>query len=301
MQEKQQIDHQSRQVVFKIYEGEQYILNIGNEFKLQVNRRDRIGILQISRITETNLFYERLSDDTMIIIRKQREKDMNLNKEISFRLEKEGTIKGRQWCQIRQYVLRDKLMFENCLYKIKYQEIPTEIKLINMGSCCQSSQVGRDQYIFPDGGVYTGELKDGLPHGVGAISFENGSSFEGHFENGMKNGKGVYRWGDNSYYDGEFQNDAFNGYGEYYWSNGKWYKGQWIQGNMQGEGQFFSDGKTYKGEFENDKRNGKGEQIWANRQKYIGEWRNGKMHGRGQLIEPNGSVIDGQWVKGRKQ
>lgn len=37
----------------------------------------------------------RLSDDTMIIIRKQREKDMNLNKEISFRLEKEGTIKGR--------------------------------------------------------------------------------------------------------------------------------------------------------------------------------------------------------------
>lgn len=32
-----------------------------------------------------------------------------------------------------------------------------------MGSCCQSSQAARDQYEFPDGGKYTGDLKDGIP------------------------------------------------------------------------------------------------------------------------------------------
>lgn len=32
-----------------------------------------------------------------------------------------------------------------------------------MGACCKTSQIAKEQYITPDGGVYQGELKEHLP------------------------------------------------------------------------------------------------------------------------------------------
>ena len=116
--------------------------------------------------------------------------------------------------------------------------------------CCNSSV----PYLFPDGGVYTGEMKDGFPvlsflfqDGKGQITWSNGSSFEGTFVKGKKCGKGLFKWNDQSYYNGNFKDENFDGYGEYYWPDGRIYKGAWVDGKMEGQGYLYHEGKEYTG------------------------------------------------------
>ncbi|CAD8163144.1 unnamed protein product [Paramecium pentaurelia] len=199
-----------------------------------------------------------------------------------------------QWRQLIKKIL-DYSIKTNLSYLIQLNINSIDYLFLIMGSCY--SQV---PYTFPDGGIYDGEIKDGLPDGKGKIIWDNGTQFEGYFEKGKKVKKGVFKWGDSSHYEGEFLNENFHGYGEYYWYNGKVYKGNWVNGKMEGQGTLCYDGKEYIGEFKNDKKDGQGELRWPNGQKYIGYWKNGKQDGIGKLIEPNGNVIEGKWVKGKK-
>ena len=47
------------------------------------------------------------------------------------------------------------------------------------------------EYIYPNGDVYDGEFKNGVPHGDGELAMKNGSRFIGLFKNGKPNGVGT--------------------------------------------------------------------------------------------------------------
>jgi hypothetical protein len=55
-------------------------------------------------------------------------------------------------------------------------------------------------------GTYTGELRDGEPHGEGVLRLNNGDRYEGRFAGGLFHGEGTYTWADGRRYSGRFEN-----------------------------------------------------------------------------------------------
>lgn len=58
-----------------------------------------------------------------------------------------------------------------------------------------------------ENGTYFGQLKKGLPHGYGKISYNNGDHYEGTFSKGKKDGQGLFTWKYGKTYEGQFKND----------------------------------------------------------------------------------------------
>jgi hypothetical protein len=79
---------------------------------------------------------------------------------------------------------------------------------------------------------YVGELKDGLPHGQGAITYNNGDKYVGKFKDGELDGQGTYTFGDGpnkgDKYVGEYKDAKRHGKGTYTFEDGKVLKGTWI-------------------------------------------------------------------------
>jgi len=48
-----------------------------------------------------------------------------------------------------------------------------------------------DETITYAGAVYTGEIKDGLPHGKGTATFADGEKYVGEYKDGKRHGKGT--------------------------------------------------------------------------------------------------------------
>jgi hypothetical protein len=69
-------------------------------------------------------------------------------------------------------------------------------------------------------GIYTGELVNNEPNGVGTLKLKNGDIYIGSFVKGSFNGQGTYIWKNGERYDGEFKDDIFNGKGTLTDSNG---------------------------------------------------------------------------------
>lgn len=57
-------------------------------------------------------------------------------------------------------------------------------------------------------GTYTGELRDGEPHGDGVLRLNNGDRYEGTFAGGVFHGEGTYTWADGRRYTGRFENGS---------------------------------------------------------------------------------------------
>ena len=72
---------------------------------------------------------------------------------------------------------------------------------------------GYGSYTWPSGTKYTGEWKDGKPHGRGKMEYSNGEIYEGDFSNGLKEGHGVVRSANGDIYDGSWKNDNMEGTG----------------------------------------------------------------------------------------
>lgn len=67
-----------------------------------------------------------------------------------------------------------------------------------------------------NGKHYTGPLKDGLPNGVGTLTYPENNhlqSYKGNFENGAFEGQGVMLWRNLQKYEGEFHNNEIEGFG----------------------------------------------------------------------------------------
>lgn len=63
--------------------------------------------------------------------------------------------------------------------------------------------------LLPDGGVYTGELQDGLMQGSGEIRWPDGSVYQGKFTDGQYHGQGVLSYADGTRYEGQWRNGEF--------------------------------------------------------------------------------------------
>ncbi len=107
---------------------------------------------------------------------------------------------------------------------------------------------------YDNGGVYEGEVRNGLPDGKGKYTFSYGDVYEGDFCAGTKTGQGKYISTDGWYYEGGFADGDFDGYGVYHYTNGDVYEGEWWEDKRQGKGKYtFADGSYYTGEWKDDK------------------------------------------------
>lgn len=131
------------------------------------------------------------------------------------------------------------------------------------------------------GGVYTGEAKNGVPHGIGRMVSGNGETYFGEWQNGQRTGHGRYIWTDGTVYFGDFQAGKMNGSGTYLSPNGN----------------------VYVGEHQNNVRTGAGKLIWKDGSQrsgdvYIGTFRDGVINGVGTYSWQNGNVYQGQFQNG---
>ena len=62
--------------------------------------------------------------------------------------------------------------------------------------------------LLLDGGIkYKGQIKAGVPHGIGKMVWPNGDYYKGDFYEGKRQGKGKRVNMDGSEYTGEYHND----------------------------------------------------------------------------------------------
>lgn len=107
-------------------------------------------------------------------------------------------------------------------------------------------------------GVYTGEVKDGVPHGQGSFEMkksDNGQSwsYEGQWQNGDIIGEGVMKQG-TYVFSGGFRGGLLNGGCEIKDNGVLRYKGMCKDGKLHGQGTLYTRGGTllFEGAFEND-------------------------------------------------
>ena len=77
-----------------------------------------------------------------------------------------------------------------------------------------------ETYTFPDGSVYEGQLRDGLPHGFGKRVLTTGDIYEGEFKAGKFDGFGKYFWPDGTIYEGGWKDGKYDWFGRYVSSDG---------------------------------------------------------------------------------
>ena len=77
-----------------------------------------------------------------------------------------------------------------------------------------------ETYTFPDGSVYVGQLRNGVPHGLGKGVFNNGQIYEGEWKSGLRDGFGKYSWPDGTIYEGRWKDDKYDWFGQYVSSDG---------------------------------------------------------------------------------
>jgi hypothetical protein len=142
---------------------------------------------------------------------------------------------------------------------------------------------GRGKITSSRGVVYEGDVKDGLPHGVGTYYWlesneYNGYKYVGEWRVGKRNGKGTLSRG-GYLYVGEFKDDVKEGIGSV----------------------TEKDGFEYSGEFKKDKFDGMGKALLPNGDRYVGEFKDGKYHGQGTYFFRDSKLApdSGRWIEGR--
>ncbi len=85
----------------------------------------------------------------------------------------------------------------------------------------------KEETVYIDDGVYTGEVRDGVPNGCGKQIWKNGDIYQGVFQNNEFHGWGTYTWRDGERYEGEWKQSMKHGYGVMIYRNGSKHEGEW--------------------------------------------------------------------------
>lgn len=145
---------------------------------------------------------------------------------------------------------------------------------------------------------YSGELKNGLPHGTGILAYSSGVSFEGEFVEGKLTGFGFWRHPNGSRYEGEWQNNCYHGHGTLTIPGHYTYAGSWNKGIKEGFGiQTWTNGRRYEGQWAEGRRHGTGTLYYPDGSRYEGQWAEGRYHGSGTIYHADGEVLSGTWDK----
>lgn len=158
-----------------------------------------------------------------------------------------------------------------------------------------TSEIQKNQTKTYKNGKYFGDLKNGLRHGYGTMTYTEGSKYVGEWHNDVYNGQGTFTFSDGEKYVGGFKNGKFDGQGTRIYSGGAKYVGGYKDGKFDGQGTItFSDGSTFVGEWKNNEQNGKGTTFFSDGRKYITEYKNGEEISVGTYIYPDGrtKVVD---------
>lgn len=106
----------------------------------------------------------------------------------------------------------------------------------------------KDDLKLPDGSIYSGELSNGDPHGVGKMIWIDGRTYRGKWQFGQPHGQGVMSSVapkdleyDTWIYSGQFHEGLRNGTGRCEWpAVGAWYEGDWSMDGEHGLGELGS-------------------------------------------------------------
>ena len=98
---------------------------------------------------------------------------------------------------------------------------------------------GKGTYIFSDGGIYSGQWKNGRQHGTGEAFLASGATYDGEWKNGFIHGNGIYKWprGSDEYfeYTGGFYEHKKHGEGILTRDNGKSYSVVFVYDDLKQE------------------------------------------------------------------
>ena len=116
-----------------------------------------------------------------------------------------------------------------------------------MGDFVEGKMTGKCKFVFQGGGIYNGEVINGVATGKGKYIYKNPEkTYEGDFKNNKKHGNGVLVT-EKYTYDGQFADGQMNGKGTLKWKDGKKLIGEFKDGKPEGECEQVSpDGKTKK-------------------------------------------------------
>lgn len=169
-----------------------------------------------------------------------------------------GVSEGYNWREDPYEVERTKqtqrLRQENTAYRDAYDKA-LRMALRNSrntsSSNTESSNYGKISY---KGGIYTGELRYGIPYGKGTLILEN------------------------SRYIGDFRDGDYNGYGIFISTRGHRYEGDFLGGLPDGQQTvIYPDGSVYVGQFRNGLNNGYGRVTMPDGEVITGEFKDGKF------------------------
>jgi hypothetical protein len=162
-------------------------------------------------------------------------------------------------------------------------------------------------------GQYVGDVKDGVPHGRGKLTYYPGEvrkKYEGQWENGQFHGRGILKFSNGDQFEGQWENGLQHGEGLRTLANGTKYEGSFERGNRHGKGTCnYANGDTYVGDWENDKFHGIGTYTYTNKDpsmnqttgEYVGEWQNGMRNGQGKYTSSEHEIIyTGEWLDDQK-
>jgi hypothetical protein len=122
---------------------------------------------------------------------------------------------------------------------------------------------------------YSGEVRDGRPHGVGELRFRSGETMRGTFEAGLLEGEGLWIDAAGNRIEGAFHAGRPDGHA--------------VERRITGE--------IYEGAFRDGQRDGKGQLKLAGGASFDGEWRNGaEVSGRPAMLADRtvGGVLKAQ-------
>lgn len=158
--------------------------------------------------------------------------------------------------------------------------------------------VREDVKNFPyDDGVYTGQIYEGKPDGVGTLVYNSGKIYQGSFSEGKYNGKGVCKYTDGSCYDGMWYEGEINGEGTWYNPDGSQITGTFVDGEVDGICTYVcTNGDEYEGTLKDGKWHGTGKFVWVNGDVYEGDFVEGIRQGQGKYRYADGSVYVGSWI-----
>jgi len=155
--------------------------------------------------------------------------------------------------------------------------------------------------LLPNGKVYEGFLKDGVPHGYGIMMYENNIKrlkFGWEVEEEEMYDLGGYTLVFSLFekYEGSWRNGLWHGYGRLTFTDGVVFDGLWENGETAHYGRMeLRDGEVYTGIWSDFKPDTFGAYSYSNGDCYVGEWCNGAKHGQGVYTYADGSRYEGNF------
>lgn len=144
------------------------------------------------------------------------------------------------------------------------------------------------------GGIYAGDLREGIPHGHGTFDCTD-YHYEGRFQHGRFHG-----WGElhaTESWSGEEETYLYNSRGERLFWGGIDYEGEFMDGIPNGKGTMYDsdDFACYEGQLLDAVPHGNGRAMFYDGRIFDGCWANGKADGAGRYLLTDGKVYEGNW------